>query len=94
MAPPQPTTENRPARGRDGVAGKLRSRGGVQAQSQTLYEKESFRGDIVTLLSQQPSGRLVIPALRDALDRIRDLERRMAAVEGERSGFVDLDADA
>ena len=59
----------------------LRSRGGVQAQSQTLCEKASFRSDMEALFGQPPSGRLVIPTLQDALERIRELERRVAALE-------------
>lgn len=59
----------------------LRSRGAVQMEARQLYTDEGFRAEMRALFAADPSGTLAIPTLPDALERIADLERRVAALE-------------
>jgi hypothetical protein len=59
----------------------LRSRGATQELSKQLYANGDFRETMYDLFSGEPAGQLVIPTLQDALDRIAELERRVAALE-------------
>lgn len=59
----------------------LRSRGALEAQAHALYADETFIGQMRDLFGGTPSGRVVIPTLADALERIAALERRLAALE-------------
>jgi len=60
----------------------LRSRGAISKRAQQLHADESFREKMRTLFLGEPTGRLVIPTLQDALERIAELERRLTALEG------------
>jgi hypothetical protein len=59
----------------------LRSRGGITAEARNLYSDESFSGQMRSLFSYKAMGQLVIPTLQSALERIEELERRVAALE-------------
>jgi hypothetical protein len=58
----------------------LRSRGAVLKDARTLYGDEAFRADMQALFNGEPTGRLIIPTLQDALERIEALERQLADV--------------
>jgi ribonuclease HI len=58
----------------------LRSRGGITASAQALADDAGFRAQITTLLGT-PSGRLDIPQLIDLIDRVAELEARVARLE-------------
>lgn len=60
----------------------LRSRGAVQEKARELYANGGFRGKTRSLFSGEPTGRLTVPTLRSALDRIAELERRVSELEG------------
>ena len=55
----------------------LRSRGRVQGQARQLADDAAFADRMRTLFGGPPAGRLVVPTLQDALDRIATLERRL-----------------
>ncbi len=60
----------------------LRSRvTGTARAKQILESDEGFREDMRSLFSSQPAGRLSIPTLQDALARLAEVERRLAALE-------------
>jgi len=59
----------------------LRSRGNVPKAAQKLFEQSEFRDEMKKLLNHEPSGRLVIPTLQDALSKIEQLEKRIVAIE-------------
>ncbi len=61
----------------------LRSRGAVQDQARRLYEDEHFPERMHRLFTAEPSGCFVLPTLTDALERIAELDRRLAAVEAK-----------
>jgi hypothetical protein len=64
----------------------LRSRGAVQDQAKQLLEDSAFREKMLTLFRGDPAGRLVIQTLQDALERIAELEQRLAEVEKQLPG--------
>ena len=66
----------------------LRSRGRIQAGARNLYAQESFQAEMRVLFAGEPAGRLVIPTLREALDRISELERRVDALEARLGNLV------
>ena len=55
----------------------LRSRGAIQEKAKELYADEKFYENMMALFQGEPTGRLVIPTLQDALERIAELERRL-----------------
>lgn len=59
----------------------LRSRGAPQEKARALYAEAGFRQEMRSLFESEPAGRLVIPTLEDALERIVELEGRVAALE-------------
>ncbi|HEU5439601.1 MAG TPA: GIY-YIG nuclease family protein, partial [Ktedonobacterales bacterium] len=59
----------------------LRSRGSVSDAVCALQTDAAFYSAMRLLVSADPSGRLVIPTLQDALDRIERLEERVRALE-------------
>lgn len=63
----------------------LRSRGGVRNGAKELYEDESFREGLAELFGGEPSGRMEVLTLGDALERIAQLQRRVEAVEAKLS---------
>ncbi len=59
----------------------LRSRGAIQKQVKQLYADKEFYQKMQSLFLDQPTGHLAIPTLQEALDRIIQLEQRVAALE-------------
>lgn len=59
----------------------LRSRGASQVEARRLYEDTGFYAEMSALFAAEPAGTLAIPTLPDALERIAELERRVAALE-------------
>ncbi len=59
----------------------LRSRGAPQEKARERYADEGFRQEMRLLFEGEPAGRLVIPTLEDALERIAELEGRVAELE-------------
>jgi ribonuclease HI len=70
----------------------LRSRGGITAAAQTLANDDGFRGRIKTLLGT-PSGRLDIPQLMDVIERLAELEARIALLEADPVGVEEKSSD-
>lgn len=64
----------------------LRSRGAVQDAVHTILADREFTSKMEALFTGGPIGRLTIPTLQDALERIKDLENRLAALEKKLSG--------
>ena len=64
----------------------LRSRGAVQESVRTMLADRTFTGEMETLFTGDPTGRLSIPTLQDALDRIEALEHRLTALEKTLAG--------
>lgn len=59
----------------------LRSRGKAQKNAELLYTDDNFRKEMRSLFSSKPTGRLILPSLNDALDRIKTLEKKVARLE-------------
>lgn len=59
----------------------LRSRGGVQDEVKELHVDQEFYEQMKQLFLGTPSGRLVLPTLEVAFDRISKLEDRVAELE-------------
>jgi hypothetical protein len=64
---------------------QLRSRSASQAEARTLHVDAAFRAEMGALFAREPTGRLAIPTLDDALERIAVLERRLDALEARLS---------
>lgn len=66
----------------------LRSRGRVQGRARELAAAHATAAEYRALFAGLPTGRLVLPTLQDALDRVAALERRLAELERrcERAG--------
>ncbi len=61
----------------------LRSRGKVQEQARQWYANTEFRQKMQLLFQGEPTGRLLVPTLQDALERIAALEKRIDTLESE-----------
>jgi len=59
----------------------LRSRGQPQEQARQLAADPVFAVQMRALFTGEPSGRLTLPTLQDALERIASLEERLNALE-------------
>jgi hypothetical protein len=59
----------------------LRSRGNIRRESSRLYKHEGFKAKMGALFLSQLTGRLPIPKIIDALERIAHLEPRLEVVE-------------
>jgi hypothetical protein len=59
----------------------LRSRGGITAEAKRLYADTVFNERMRALFAYEAAGQLLIATLQSALERISDLERRVAALE-------------
>jgi len=59
----------------------LRSLAPELKRARRAYDDRSFRDEMTSLLSGEPTGRFVVPSLRGALKRIEELERRLSALE-------------
>ncbi|MGQ9494629.1 MAG: hypothetical protein ACUVR2_12895 [Anaerolineae bacterium] len=61
----------------------LRSRGNIQEQAKRLYANEEFSQKMRLLFQNEPTGRLLVSTLQDALEKIAMLEKRIDALESE-----------
>lgn len=59
----------------------LRSRGATTVRALELCKDQNFCTNMRQLFAEEPSGRLIIPTLQDALQKIDDLEERIAVLE-------------
>ena len=59
----------------------LRSLAPELKRARQAYDDRSFRDEMTSLLSGEPTGRFAVPSLRGALERIEELERRLSALE-------------
>jgi hypothetical protein len=64
----------------------LRSRGVVQDTVNKILAEQNFESEMEALFAGDPIGRLSIPTLQDALERIEALEHQLAALEKKLSG--------
>jgi hypothetical protein len=62
---------------------RLRSRGNITSEVKQLYSDPQFKAKMQPLFEGECSGLLMIPSLQDALERISELERRLAAIEAK-----------
>jgi hypothetical protein len=61
----------------------LRSRGAIRTEARRIYNDVSFHAEMLRLFANEPTDRWSIPTLQDALERISELERRLAALEAK-----------
>jgi hypothetical protein len=61
----------------------LRSRGGLPDAVKELCEVVDFRIRMTELFQNSPTGRLILPTLGIAIERIQALENRLAKLEAE-----------
>ncbi|MHA2067885.1 MAG: hypothetical protein ACXABY_26270 [Candidatus Thorarchaeota archaeon] len=59
----------------------LRSRGQVTDRAKELHGSKDFHREMTAVFQAEPAGELSIPSLEEALNRIDELERRIAALE-------------
>ncbi|HZS08215.1 MAG TPA: hypothetical protein VFD58_25495 [Blastocatellia bacterium] len=59
----------------------LRSRGAITGRARQLCSGAKFYGKMRSLFSGEPSGHIILPTLQNALERIADLEKRVAELE-------------
>lgn len=59
----------------------LRSRGQPQEQARKLAADPAFSAQMRALFAGEPTGRLTLPSLQDALERIAALEERLNTLE-------------
>lgn len=59
----------------------LRSRGQPQEQARQLATDPAFAAEMRQFFAGEATGRLTLPTLQDALERIATLEERLAALE-------------
>ncbi len=59
----------------------LKSRGGISQRAKSLFEDGAFRKEMMLLFKGEAAGRIVIPTLQSAVERIADLEQRVTALE-------------
>lgn len=64
----------------------LRSRGNIQHKARQLYGDKEFYQKTRSLFTGEPSGKLVVPKLQDALARFVELEDRVRVLEEKRRG--------
>jgi hypothetical protein len=70
----------------DTIEPALRSRGGIEQAAFQKYGEEEFKRSMTALFTSQPTGRLVLPTLQEALEKIADLEQRVRLLEAKLSG--------
>ena len=59
----------------------LRSRGAVTNRAKELYRDDAFYEEMESLFREEPRGKLIIPSLHDALERLAALEKRLAKLD-------------
>ena len=59
----------------------LRSRGGITDRAKQIYQDEAFQEQMRLVFLGDPAGSLILPTLSQALERLADLERRVAELE-------------
>lgn len=59
----------------------LRSRGNTPNASMDLYNQANFKEEMKALFNSEPKGKLIIPTLQDAFNRIKQLEERVRKIE-------------
>jgi hypothetical protein len=59
----------------------LRSRGNIGDRAYAIAGDAPFRALMTGLFHAEPTGRLILPSLQDALERIASLESRVKALE-------------
>jgi hypothetical protein len=59
----------------------LRSRGNITDRAKVLYREPQFSATMRSFFTALPSGVLILPTLRDAMDRIASLEKRIEEIE-------------
>ena len=59
----------------------LRSRGNITEKAREMASSSEFSAEIRGLLEGEPTGNLVIPSLKAALDRVAELEQKLASPE-------------
>ena len=64
----------------------LRSRGRISDAARQLADKPTFSQPTKTLFLGPPTGKVQVPTLVDALEKIADLERRLADLEARFGG--------
>lgn len=67
----------------------LRSRGPLQDQVKNLYNERAFYENMKVMFSTFPTGRLILPTLEIAFDRITELEKKVAELEKKLTRFSD-----
>ncbi|MBC9785526.1 hypothetical protein H1S01_13545 [Heliobacterium chlorum] len=53
----------------------LRSRGAITEQAKQLYNSEEFKRTATEIFNRESDGKLVLPSLQEALERIEKLEK-------------------
>ena len=61
----------------------LRSRGAVRDRSREIAGQQRFRDQMEKLLQGEPVGSVALPTLESVLGRVRELEERVRALEGQ-----------
>lgn len=59
----------------------LRSRGRLKGEAEKHLGSASFRRTMVKVFEGEPDGRLLVPTISDALDRLAELEDRVRELE-------------
>jgi hypothetical protein len=59
----------------------LRSRGAVQEKARQLYSDETFRKNMAEIFQSEPSGKIALMTVKDAFERIAELEKRVGELE-------------
>lgn len=69
----------------DALEPALRSRGGITVEAKQLYADAGFNERMRLLFAGEATGKLLIPSLESALERIAELEQRVASLERQRT---------
>jgi hypothetical protein len=67
----------------DTIEPALRSRGGIEQAAYQQYGDDDFKRSMTSVFSGPPSGRLILPSLQEALEKIADLARRLKTLEAK-----------
>jgi hypothetical protein len=61
----------------------LRSRGNITDRAKVLYREPQFAATMRSFFTALPSGVLILPTLKDAMDKIALLEKRIEEIESQ-----------